>query len=212
MTRLVIDRRRLFGLVGIAGFATLTPRHRAAADSAAVAPIQYLCNALIQVMRLGATTPFSQRVNMLAPAIDTAFDLARILQVSVGLGWGATPPGQQSALQTAFRTYTVASYVNSFNSYTGQRFAVSPYTRSLPDGDLVVQTQIISPSGESHRLDYVMHRAPGGWKSVDVLEDGTISRVAVQRSDFRQILQQGGAAALVASLQRKTQELSGGVG
>jgi phospholipid transport system substrate-binding protein len=211
MTRLLIDRRRFVRLVGVAGLAGLTPCARATADPAVVAPIQYLCNALIQVMKLGATTPFAQRLNVLAPAIDYAFDLNRILQVSVGLGWGAIPPAQQAALLAAFRTYTVASYVNSFDSFTGQRFIVSPDTRSLSSGDLVVQTQIVSPSGESHRLDYVMHRAPRGWKAVDVLEDGTISRVAVQRSDFRQILQQGGAPALVASLQRKTQELSGGV-
>jgi phospholipid transport system substrate-binding protein len=211
MTRHLIDRRRLFRLVGVAGLAGLTPLAPGAADPAAVASIQYLCNALIQVMKLGATTPFSQRFSALAPAIDYAFDLNRILQVSVGLGWGGMPPAQQAALQAAFRSYTVASYVNSFDSFTGQRFVVSPDTRSLSGGDLVVQTQIISPSGESHRLDYVMQRAPRGWKAVDVLEDGTISRVAVQRSDFRQILQQGGAPALVASLQRKTQELSGGV-
>jgi phospholipid transport system substrate-binding protein len=211
MTRLLIDRRCLFRLAGLAGLAGLTPCARAAADPAAVAPIQTLCNALLQIMRLGASTSFSQRLNVLAPAIDTAFDLNQILQVSVGFGWSGTPPGQQAALQTAFRSYTVASYVNSFNSYSGQRFTVSPYTRSLPNGELVVDTQIISPSGESHRLDYVMHRGPRGWQAVDVLEDGTISRVAVQRSDFRQILQQGGPAALVASLQRKTQQLAGGV-
>jgi phospholipid transport system substrate-binding protein len=55
-----------------------------------------------------------------------------------------------------------------------------------------------------------MHRGPQGWKAVDVLEDGTISQVAVQRSDFRQILQSGGAPALVVSLQQKTRELSSG--
>lgn len=210
MERLLIDRRRLLPLGAAAGLAGLTRFARAAADPAVVAPIQNLCNALIQVMRLGARAPFAQRVNILAPAIDRAFDLDRILQVSVGLGWAATPANQKAALQTAFRTYTVASYVNSFNSYSGQRFTVSPVTRSLSTGDQVVETQIISPSGESHRLDYVMHRTPYGWRAVDVLQDGTISRVAVQRSDFRQILQTGGAPALVASLQRKTRQLSGG--
>jgi phospholipid transport system substrate-binding protein len=45
---------------------------------------------------------------------------------------------------------------------------------------------------------------------VDVLTDGTISRVAVQRSDFQQLLQSGGvAAALTAGLQRNVANLSG---
>lgn len=190
--------------------AGLTPFARAAADPAAVAPVQYLCNALIQIMRLGATTPFSQRMNVLAPAVDAAFDLDRILQVSVGFGWSTTPANQQAALRVAFRTYTLAKYVNNFDSYNGQRFIVSPITRRLSNGDQVVETQIISRSGEAHRLDYVMHRGPQGWKAVDVLEDGTISQVAVQRSDFRQILQSGGAPALLVSLQQKVRELSSG--
>lgn len=211
MTRLLIDRRSLLRLGGSAGVAGLMPFTRAVADPAAVALIQYFCNALIQVMRLGATTPFSRRLSVLAPAIDATFDLDRILQVSVGLGWSAMPPTQKAALQSAFRTYTIASYVNSFDSYTGQRFTVSPTARSLSDGGQVVATQIISPSGDSHRLDYVMNRGAQGWKAVDVLEDGTISQVAVQRSDFRRTLQQGGAPALVASLQRKSRQLAGGV-
>jgi phospholipid transport system substrate-binding protein len=45
---------------------------------------------------------------------------------------------------------------------------------------------------------------------VDVLAAGSISRVAVQRSDFRHLLSNGGGDALVASLQRKTSDLSGG--
>ncbi len=210
MTRPLIDRRRLLWLGGTAGIAAVMPFARAVADPAAVAPVQYLCNALIQIMRLGARTSFWQRLNVLTPAVDAAFDLERILQVSVGLGWPTTPANQQAALRVAFRTYTIAKYVNSFDSYSGQRFVVSPVTRSLSNGDQVVDTQIISSSGESHRLDYVMHRGPQGWKAVDVLEDGTISQVAVQRSDFRQILQSGGAPALVASLQQKTQDLSRG--
>lgn len=210
MTRRLMHRRSLLRLGGAAGLASLTPFARAMADPAAIAPIQHLCDALIQVMRLGSTKPFSQRVSVLAPAVDAAFDLNTILQVSVGPGWTTTAATQRAALQTAFRTYTIASYVNSFNSYSGQRFTVSPTTRPLANGSQVVQTQIVSPSGESHRLDYVMQRTSLGWRAMDVLEDGTISRVAVQRSDFRQIMQSGGATALIASLQQKTRQLSSG--
>jgi phospholipid transport system substrate-binding protein len=45
---------------------------------------------------------------------------------------------------------------------------------------------------------------------IDVLLDGTISRVAVQRSDFRGLLADGDASALVASLEQKIADLSGG--
>jgi len=44
-----------------------------------------------------------------------------------------------------------------------------------------------------------MKRMPGEWKAVDVLADGSISRVAVQRSDFRSLLASGDAPALLAS-------------
>lgn len=185
-------------------------RSTAWADPAVVAPVQQLCDQLVRIMKMGASTPFEQRYKVLEPVIESVFDLETILQLSVGLGWGALPPDQKSALAAAFRRYTVASYVNSFDSFTGQRFEVGSDTNSLPNGDQVVKTKIVSPSGESHELNYVMRHRPQGWRAVDVLEDGSISRVAVQRSDFRQILLSGGAQALVSSLQRKTMELSGG--
>ena len=210
MTRLAIDRRCLLRLAGAAGMAGLPSLARAAADPAVVAPIQRLCDTLIRIMKMGATTPFTQRVDVLAPVVDAAFDLDLILRLSVGLGWGALPPDQKTALAAAFRRYTVASYVNSFDSFDGQRFDVSPDTRSLSDGDQVVQTEIVPTSGESHKLNYVMRRTPQGWKAVDVLQDGTISRVAVQRSDFRRLLVSGGAPALLESLEQKTAQLSGG--
>jgi hypothetical protein len=66
-------------------------------------------------------------------------------------------------------------------------------------------------SGEATELDYVIEQTQAGWKVVDVLAAGSISRVGVQRSDFRRILSNGGGDALLASLQRKTSDLSGGV-
>jgi hypothetical protein len=49
-----------------------------------------------------------------------------------------------------------------------------------------------------------------GSKVIDVLAGGAISRVAVQRSDLGRILSNGGGDALLASLQRKTSDLSVG--
>jgi len=209
MPQAIIGRRRLPWLAA-AWLGGLTRLSRAAADPAAIAPIQQLCDALLSVMRAGAATPFAQRFSTLAPVVDSSFNLPVILQVSVGAAWSSLPPDQQTALQAAFRQYTVASYVNSFDNYTGQRFEVSPDIRSVSNGEQVVQTKIIPASGESHELDYVMRQDGSAWKAVDVLADGSISRVAVQRSDFRRLLATGGAQALMASLENKTADLSAG--
>lgn len=181
------------------------------AEEAAVAPIQQLNEALMNIMKAGVQVPFEKRFDMLAPVIDRVFDLEAILQESVGLTWPNLPPDQQAMLEKAFRRYTVASYVNSFDSYNGQRFEVAPETRAA-GSEQIVSTKIIPASGSGHDLDYVMRRNGQAWRVVDVLADGSISRVAVQRSDFRRLLTRGGASALAESLSTKSADLSEGTG
>src|ERR1700761_1472560 len=121
----------------------------AAEAPAAIAPIQQLAEALLKVMKAGMGTPFIQRFNALAPTIDKTFDLSAILQESVGVAWAALPPTQQAMLTDAFRRYTIATYVNSFNEYDGQRFEVKPDTRAV-GSEQIVQTRIIPKTGDSH--------------------------------------------------------------
>jgi phospholipid transport system substrate-binding protein len=86
---------------------------------------------------------------------------------------------------------------------------IAPETR--PSGkDMVVQTRILGPAGETTRLDYVMSETSGTWHVVDVLLDGSISRVAVTRSDFRSLLGQADASPLIASLRGKVANLAAG--
>jgi phospholipid transport system substrate-binding protein len=205
-----LRRRLLLGAVVIAA-APLSWRARAEiAPSGVTATVKRFNEALLAAMKSGSQTAFSRRFDILAPAVDQAFDLASVLAVSVGPGWASLSPDQQGGLLAEFRRYTVASYAANFDSYAGQSFTVSPDTRELDASRVIVQTRITSTSGEDTRLDYVMQQTSGGWKVVDVLAAGSISRVAVQRSDFRHVLSHGGGDALLASLRRKTSDLSGG--
>ena len=180
-----------------------------AADADAAAPIAALNRGLLNAMRAGKATPFPQRFATLAPLVEGAFDVPGILQASVGPRWAALPPAQQSQLLDVFRRFTVASYVANFDNFNGEKLEVLPVSRPV-GADQVVATQIVPSSGTPTRIDYVMRRTPQGWRAVDVLLNGSISRVAVQRSDFRSLLGSGDAGALIQSLQRKTADLSGG--
>jgi phospholipid transport system substrate-binding protein len=210
MIKCQLMRRGLLAAVVGLLLGTAIPAH-AVTEEAAVTPIRHLVQGLVEIMKAGPATPFQQRYDSLAPIIDKTFDLTAILEESVGPTWSSLPPVEQTMLTDAFRRYTVASYVNSFDDFNGQRFDISPDTRAV-GSEQVVETKVIPKKGEIHQLDYVMRQDPGGWRVVDVLADGSISRVAVQRSDFRRLLTRGGAQALADSLRTKSASLSEGPG
>lgn len=208
-----VDRRAFLRMAGVGLAATaVVGRSALAAPSLPVAtPIQRLNDALIAAMKAGRNTPFIQRYSGLEPAVEQAFDLEAILRVSVGPRWAVIPSSQQEQLQTAFGRYTIATYTANFDYYDGQRFEIEPGTRSVGAGEQVITTHFVpANSSPPTTLSYVMRQTLSGWKAVDVLAEGSISRVATQRSDFRDLLVAGGGAALLASLQHKVADLSGG--
>jgi phospholipid transport system substrate-binding protein len=207
--------RRALLLGGAAAFLLARPLHAAPVDAAVVdaaavsAPVQRLNDALLAAMKSAHSRSFAQRFDALAPVIAQSFDLAQILRTSIGPRWVAIPPTEQASLLAEFSHFTVASYVANFNGFDGERFAIMPNLRAI-GADQVVASRILLRSGAPAEIDYVLHDGPAGWQIVDVLLDGAISRVAVQRSDFRRTIATGGATALLAQLRQKVASLSGG--
>jgi len=181
-----------------------------AGNTPPTAPIEQLDGALLAAMKASGSTPFPGHHHTHVPVIEHVFNLDAVLAASIGLSWATLPADQKAMLAAAFRRYTVSSYATSFSSYNGQSFQVSPAVRALSNDEVVVNSRLQRADGSSVVLDYVMRRGPPGWQAVDVLTDGSISRVAVQRSDFRGLMRSGGASALVAGLQHKVANLSGG--
>jgi phospholipid transport system substrate-binding protein len=198
------NRRAICGIVAmlalspVLAFAQATPQ----------APIAALNDGLATAEKTGAH-PFPERYNALAPVVDHAFNLSQILQTIVGLRWSQIPADQKTSLLAAFRAFTISSYAANFNSDSGDTFRILPETRAVGT-DQVVETEIVPKQGDPTRIDYVMRQGSAGWQAVDVLEQGTISQAAVQRSDFRALLNDGGAPKLTESLNQKVATMSGG--
>jgi phospholipid transport system substrate-binding protein len=203
------DRRTLLRFV-LAAAALGIGWGRTAVASEVTAPVEQLHSGLISIMKAGKTESFRQRFETIAPVISRTFDLEAILRQVIGPRWAVLPADKQAALADAFRRYTIASYVANFDTYSGQRFDISPGVRAVGN-DRVVETRIALPGGGAHALDYVMRAESGAWKVVDVLAEGSISRVAAQRSEMRSLLADGSGAGLLVSLRQKTAELSGGI-
>ena len=209
MTRSIL----LLGALTLAAPAMLahvaSPAAAQQAVTSAVAPVSALYVALTTLQTQGSAVPFEQRAQRLAPAVDQAFNLPMILQTSVGLRFRSLPDVQKQQLAQVFRQFTIARYVSNFAANSGDTLKVLPNPRPSPYGsDQIVQTQIVSSSGSVTKLDYVMRQFPQGWQAVDVLVDGHISQVAVQRSDFGSTVSTGDASPLIESLKKKIRSFS----
>lgn len=198
---------RLAGLA-LAGLLIPVAAVRAASDSDVTAPVAQFQATLAAIMKASAAS-FAQRFDMLAPVVERTFDLNVILRACVGPRWQSFSPDEQAALGRVFAQFTTASWVANFASDNGARFEILPDMRSV-GADRIVQTRIQVPGREGHRIDFQMRAEADGWRVVDVLLDGTISRVAVQRSDFRRYVADNTAAPLISVLRKKVADLSGG--
>lgn len=207
--KLSLTRRSTLTLALLAALPLPVPAPANSTGSGPAAPIEALYAALERLMHQGSSRPFIARFKEIAPVIERVFDLPYVLKLSVGLPWNGLDAATRARLLKAFRDFTIATYVANFDSYDGQKFEVLPQQRKV-GADRIVDTRIIRSNGEKVTLDYVMRQKGQTWQAVDVLADGTISRVATQRSDFRATLMHGGADALIAKLKQKTAELSGG--
>ena len=197
--------RLMLGSVGLAfGW------DRTAIASEVTGPVEQLLAGLTAIMKAGKTTTFRQRYDLIAPIVIRTFDLDKILRQAIGPRWASLPIDQQAGLGDAFGRFTIASYVANFTNWDGERFEILPGVKVV-GSDRMVETRISTASGKVHALDYLMRQVDGGWKVVDVLAEGSISRVAAQRSEMRSVLADGGGAGLLVSLRQKTAALSGGI-
>ena len=164
------------------------------ADPAAQ-PIVELNAAILDVMHAGHAKPFVERTMVLRPVVEKVFDLPLLLRNSVGnIRWPTIPDDQKASLLDVFTQFTVASY----------------HDNRKVENDVVVPSRIVATNGDITKLDYVMRETGGVWHVVDILLDGSISRVAVTRSDFRALLAPGDASKLIDSLRSKVANLVAG--
>jgi phospholipid transport system substrate-binding protein len=201
-----ISRRRALAMsvafLGLAGAAW------AEADSLDPAPalIQTFYDALLAGLKQAKDLGVQGRFEKLAPVVERIFDLPTMTRVACGPSWAKLPADKQAALVAAFRRMTIANYASQFTEYAGQQFVVDPKA-SPHHADLIVHSKLIPAHGAPVTINYRMRGSGIDWKVVDVYLDGTISQLAVRRSEFTAILHSAGPDKLLATLQDQNDRL-----
>ena len=187
---------------------SLFPMH-AWAQAAPMAIVESFNATLLNVMRNARQLGIRGREQTLRPAMDQAFNLPAMARISVGPPWTQLAPQDQQAIIQAFSTWSVATFANRFDNFSGERFVVEGEA-ALQNGDRLVQTKLVRPNDAPVQLNYLMRDFGGQWRAVDIYLTGTISELATRRAEFTGLLRQGGAPALIGELNRRTATLLGG--
>ena len=171
--------------------------------------IARLDDSLVDVLRQSKELGYQGRFDKLAPILKGAFDLDYMARMAIGRSWLQLSDAQKARWYELFRTYMTANYASRFDHWSGQRFEVLGEEAGASD-TVLVRTKVIDPQQEPVDLSYRMRKSDDGWKVIDVYLKGTVSEVALRRSEYAAVVKRDGFDALVASVRKKIDDLAAG--
>ena len=194
---------RFSSLLALLALWTLPASAQDADLSGARAPVEALYAALLEAMQGGESLGLGGRRELVAPAVDGAYDLEFMASKALGRHWRNLAEEQRTAWVRTFRDLTVNTYARRFSSFSGQAFEVGEVS-AASRGTAVVQTSIRSPGEEPVEIRYRMRPLEeGGWRIIDVYLNGTVSELALRRSEYSSVIKREGFEYLYRSLREK---------
>lgn len=158
---------------------------------------------LLQTLEQTRDVSWQARFEAFAPLMDEAFDFETMVKTVAGASWRRADEAMQAKMLASFRRLSIALHARRFSELGKAQFAPGS-VREGPRGLKLVDSKL-SPAGETPvQLTYVVREKDGKAGIVDVLMKGTISELAVRVSEYRKILNEGGATAFVATMDKQT--------
>jgi phospholipid transport system substrate-binding protein len=137
--------------------------------------------------------------------VEQTFDLGFMGSKSVGRHWKKLSPEQQEQWIDKFTGFIVANYAGNFDGYAGESFETVGEQPAKRD-TRVVLTELRVPSDDDVVFNYRLRETAEGWRIIDIYLKGTVSELALRRSDFSSTLKEKGFPELTAAVDRKIVE------
>lgn len=190
-------------LAGWLVFSAPVPAAAAAAGPSDL--IRQFYGQLLETMQRASALGAKGRFQKLEPIVFTTFDVPFMAKLSIGSLWNGLTPEQKQRASRAYRRYIAAVYASRFDAYAGERLEVLG-EQKIKRGTLV-KSRIVKSDGEPVAIDYMVHDNVVGYQVRDVYVTGSISELATRRSDFASILRNNGIDGLIATLNKKADDL-----
>jgi phospholipid transport system substrate-binding protein len=187
-----------------ASLALSSPTARAASPGPTDVVRQFYAE-LQNVMQHAASLGARGRYQKLEPIVLRLFDVPYMARLSIGPAWAKLMTDQKRRMAQAYGRYITALYTTRFDGYSGERFEVFG-EQQIRHGTMV-KTRIIKSNGEPVSINFILHDNDISWQVRDLYLDSAISELATRRSEFSAVLRSSGIDALIASLNKKADDL-----
>ncbi|MEE3325986.1 MAG: ABC transporter substrate-binding protein [Myxococcota bacterium] len=161
---------------------------------------------LLTTMQKSKELGFQERFDNLKPVVSETFDVTFMGSKSVGRHWNKLTPEEQQVWWDKFVSYITAHYVGNFNQFDGESFEVLGEEEAQRNTRIVL-TRLNVPGSDDVIFNYRLRMTPEGWQIIDIYLKGTVSELALRRSDFTTTLKKKGFPVLASTVDQKIANL-----
>lgn len=168
--------------------------------------IERLHATIIEAMKNADRLGFEGRAALLGPVLRETFDFDFMGSKAVGRHWKSLTQDEQHRWLAQFAQLIISNYAGRFNAYGGEAFETIGEDDAARD-TRVVLTKLHVPSADDVQMNYRMRKTSTGWRVIDIYLNGTVSELALRRSEYSSTLKREGFDKLAAAVDAKIADL-----
>jgi len=136
------------------------------------------------------------------PLLEKSFAFDLVTRQAMGPGWRQFSPTDQKRVTDLFSELVIRTYSARVVGTQRPKIAIGTPVELAPDRREIPSRVTTSSSNDPLAVVYRLIKLPVGWRIYDVLIEG-VSFVANYRAQFDEIIQKGGAPAVIRTLETK---------
>jgi phospholipid transport system substrate-binding protein len=166
--------------------------------------------ALLEAMKNAVSLGYDGREKLIAPVVAQTFDLSFMAEKTVGRHWRDFDEATRQRWIELFTQHTTANYAGRFKGYKQEHFDTLGEDVAAHE-TIVVRTVLTRPQAtENVHLNYRMRKTSAGWRIIDIYLNGTVSELALRRSEYSAVIERDGVEKLFAQLEQMISDLKAG--
>lgn len=183
------------------GLVLLLDGRGAAADQTPAQVVDGLASQVIPILQDNSLNA-DQKRDRIEQIAYQAMDFQILSKLVLARNWSKFSPAQQSEFVNEFKRHLSVTYGRNVENYNNEKVKILG-ERQAGQGDVLVQTKILRGGrSEDVVVDYRLRQRDGQWKIIDVIVEG-VSLVSNFRSQFQDIVSNGGPDRLITLLKQK---------